>query len=33
MTEAVKELKKGQGQGLDITTAQRVMRDRAKARM
>ena len=31
MLEAVKELKKGQGQGLDITTAQRVMRDKAKA--
>ncbi len=32
MTETLKELKKGQGQGLDITTAQRVMRDKAKAR-
>jgi len=32
MLETVKELKKGQGQGLDITTAQRVMRDRAKAK-
>jgi ParB family chromosome partitioning protein len=32
MMEAVKELKKAQGQGLDITTAQRVMRDKAKAR-
>jgi ParB family chromosome partitioning protein len=30
MMEAVKELKKGHAQGLDITTAQRVMRDRAK---
>jgi len=32
MIETVRELKKGQGQGLDITTAQRVMRDKAKAR-
>jgi hypothetical protein len=32
MLEVAKELKKGQGQGLDISTAQRVMRDKAKAR-
>ncbi len=32
MMETVKELKKGQMQGLDITTAQRVMRDKAKSR-
>lgn len=32
MLETVKELKKGQGQGLDISTAQRVMRDKAKTK-
>jgi len=32
MMEVAKELRKGQGQGLDITTAQRVMRDKAKAK-
>ena len=32
LMETVKELKKGQGQGLDISTAMRVMRDRAKAK-
>jgi ParB/RepB/Spo0J family partition protein len=32
MREAVKKLTKSQAQGLDISTAQRVMRDRAKSR-
>ena len=31
MLEAVKELKKGQAEHWDVTTAMRVMRDRAKA--
>jgi hypothetical protein len=30
LLQVVKELKKGQAQGLDIDTAQRVMRDKAK---
>ena len=32
MIETVKELKKGQAQGLDISTAQRVFKDKAKSR-